>query len=99
MEGSGEENIHSVILRPDEATLAGGEKSRPNHLKLVIEPFVVKFLGFLVEMLILKSGSARDDDGLNVDLEIIVLLGGHCDFTNVFRDPSVSKGRCRLSCH
>lgn len=54
---------------------------------------------FAAEMLIFESGSAGDDDRLDVNFELIVFLGGHGKFSEVSRDFGVSDSRSRFPSH
>ena len=54
---------------------------------------------FVVEMLIVESGSPGDDDRLDVNFELIVLLRGHSNFSKVFRDFGVSDSCSRFLSH
>ena len=54
---------------------------------------------FVAKTLIFESGSAGEDDRLEVNSKLRVLLGGHGKFSEVFRDFDVSDRRLRFSSH
>ena len=54
---------------------------------------------FVANMLIFESGSAGEDDRLDVSFEVRVLLRGHRKFGEVFRDFDISDSRSRFSSH
>jgi len=61
---------------------------------------VVNLLAFFVaKTLIFVSGSAGEDDRLDVNFELIVLLGGHGNFSDVFGNFGVSDSCLRFSPH
>ena len=50
-------------------------------------------------MLIVESGSAGENNRLDVNFELIVFLGGHGKFSEVSRDFGVSDSRSGFSSH